>query len=419
MATTITKLFPNGVLQSSVGLDEVNFNGVVKVGPDGVFAKEFNEIDLAAGTAERRLSDGTYLVSGYFDDYTLAPAAARAPGSPTVGTVTVLGTSSVSVAFTTPVDTGTSPITSYVATSIPDSVTGTAPSSPITVSGLRAARSYRFTVAAVSAAGTSPDSSQSNQVTTTVPTGQAIFTTATTGGSNYTTGPVGFTWVCPDGVTSVSVVAVGAGGPSYGTSLMAGGGGALAYANNVSVTPGTTYYIGVGYSLGGAFTNRRSYFSSGICEAQGGDSSITSSGNNYAGGVVYGTGGIGGPGGKGSGSSGGGGGGAGGYSGAPTGGGGIGQAPYYSTSAASGINGAGGGGGSGGDGGGVGIFGQGSNGSAGGGAGSGGSGAVYGGGAGAIYASASGTKRSGGGGAVRIIWPGTTRQFPSTNVGNF
>jgi hypothetical protein len=24
----------------------------------------------------------------------------------------------------------------------------------------------------------------------------------------------------------------------------------------------------------------------------------------------------------------------------------------------------------------------------------------------------------GGGGAVRIIWPGTTRQFPSTNTGN-
>jgi hypothetical protein len=24
----------------------------------------------------------------------------------------------------------------------------------------------------------------------------------------------------------------------------------------------------------------------------------------------------------------------------------------------------------------------------------------------------------GGGGAVRIVWPGTTRQFPSTNVGS-
>jgi hypothetical protein len=25
---------------------------------------------------------------------------------------------------------------------------------------------------------------------------------------------------------------------------------------------------------------------------------------------------------------------------------------------------------------------------------------------------------SGGGGAVRIVWPGTTRQFPSTDVGS-
>jgi hypothetical protein len=26
--------------------------------------------------------------------------------------------------------------------------------------------------------------------------------------------------------------------------------------------------------------------------------------------------------------------------------------------------------------------------------------------------------QNGGSGAVRIIWPGTTRQFPSTNTGN-
>ena len=96
MATTLTKLFPNGVLQSSAEFDEVNFSGVVKVGPDGVFAKEFNEISLSTSTAERRLSDGTYLVSGYFDDYSLS---LRAPGAPIINSVTVLSTSSVSVAF--------------------------------------------------------------------------------------------------------------------------------------------------------------------------------------------------------------------------------------------------------------------------------------------------------------------------------
>ena len=50
-------------------------------------------------------------------------------------------------------------------------------------------------------------------------------------------------WTCPSGVTSVSVVCIGAGGTggAYG-----GSGGSLAYKNNISVTPGTTYTIIVG-----------------------------------------------------------------------------------------------------------------------------------------------------------------------------
>jgi hypothetical protein len=40
---------------------------------------------------------------------------------------------------------------------------------------------------------------------------------------------------------------------------------------------------------------------------------------------------------------------------------------------------------------------------------------VYGGGAGG---QAGNGPANGAGGAVRIIWPGTTRQFPSTNTGN-
>jgi hypothetical protein len=66
---TITKLFPTGVLQSSVELDEVTYSSV-KVSPAGVYAAEFDEVNLTAGTAERRTSTGTYMVSGYFDEYT-------------------------------------------------------------------------------------------------------------------------------------------------------------------------------------------------------------------------------------------------------------------------------------------------------------------------------------------------------------
>ncbi|CAB4221253.1 Concanavalin A-like lectin/glucanases superfamily [uncultured Caudovirales phage] len=62
------------------------------------------------------------------------------------------------------------------------------------------------------------------------------------------------TWVCPPGVTSVSVVAVGAGGGGNSgwsghngfTGGEGGGGGGLGWRNNISVTPGTSYTVVVG-----------------------------------------------------------------------------------------------------------------------------------------------------------------------------
>jgi hypothetical protein len=73
MATTISKLFSTGILQSSVPLDEVTYSSI-KVGTNGIFASEFDEVNLTAGTAERRTNTGTYLVSGYFDEYTYTVA---------------------------------------------------------------------------------------------------------------------------------------------------------------------------------------------------------------------------------------------------------------------------------------------------------------------------------------------------------
>ena len=55
------------------------------------------------------------------------------------------------------------------------------------------------------------------------------------------------TFTVPAGVTQVSVVCVGAGGKAgIGNSGQAGGGGALAYKNNITVTPGSTATITVG-----------------------------------------------------------------------------------------------------------------------------------------------------------------------------
>lgn len=61
-----------------------------------------------------------------------------------------------------------------------------------------------------------------------------------------TSGTVG--WTCPAGVTSVSIMAIGKGGSGYSvcnnvTSGTGGKGGALSYKNNYTVTPGTTYYL--------------------------------------------------------------------------------------------------------------------------------------------------------------------------------
>jgi len=257
------------------------------------------------------------------------------------------------------------------------------------------------------------------------PPGQTLYTT----GSN--------TFVVPSGVTSISVVTVGSGG--YRRS----GGGALAYVNNISVTPGESLTAVVSTTGG---NTQSSYLARGATKLAQAGSASYGAGNGYCfvgGSVVVGTGGNGGCSGC---NCNRGGGGAGGYSakGGNGGSAGAGQA---------GTGGSGGGGGAtngvntygGGGGGGVGVLGTGSSGTGGtygsgtgGGGGTGGSsgnsggnggrflnccanyeaipgrGGSYGGGAGGGSYIADNPS----GGAVRIIWPGNTRSFPSTNTGN-
>ncbi len=78
-------------------------------------------------------------------------------------------------------------------------------------------------------------------------TSSASVSITVTGQQAYTT-PGSYTWVCPAGVTSVSVVCVGGGG-SGGAAYWAGGGGGgggLGYINNYAVTPGNSYSVVVG-----------------------------------------------------------------------------------------------------------------------------------------------------------------------------
>lgn len=111
-------------------------------------------------------------------DSTIATLVATAlPGAPTIGTATA-GDGSASVAFTAPSATGTSGITSYVASCAAASgtVSATGTASPITVNGLVNGTAYGCTVAAVNSAGTgSASGSASVTPTNGVTTTAALF----------------------------------------------------------------------------------------------------------------------------------------------------------------------------------------------------------------------------------------------------
>lgn len=225
-----------------------------------------------------------------------------------------------------------------------------------------------------------------------------------------------YTWTCPKFVTSVSVLAIGAGGAGWslcGQIGAAGGGGGLSYKNNIAVVPGRTYTVVISNAYGS--NNKYTQFLDGstkLCVAQAGVWGESDTGAGGAGGgtilgVTHDGGGSGGNGGD----FNGGGGGAGGYAGNG------GNGKPAATAAAAGSGGGGGGGAAGnGDGlpgGGVGIYGKGSDGAVSS-PGSGGVGTTYGGGAiGDSNGYSSGN--NGGWGVIRIVW-GPGRSFPSTNV---
>jgi hypothetical protein len=95
------------------------------------------------------------------------------PDAPTIGTATG-GNASASVTFTAPANVGGSAITSYIVISTPSGITGTAASSPITVSGLTNGTAYTFKVFANNSYGPSVLSAASNSVTPALAIGDAF-----------------------------------------------------------------------------------------------------------------------------------------------------------------------------------------------------------------------------------------------------
>ena len=264
--------------------------------------------------------------------------------------------------------------------------------------------------------------------------------------------PGTYSWVAPSGVTSVSVVCIGAGGgiDSAGVPGCAGsGGGGLGWKNNIAVSPGSSYTVVVGAGVT-AGSGENSSFNGSTVVGNGGSKHVARTGGN-GGGYTGDGGGNGGNGSSTSTTNGGGGGGAGGYSGnggnggadgiqnasqrGGGGGGGVGilgegsngagGVPGATASGGTAGSGGGGGGGAGGD---ANAPGGGGGGGSGGGSGATGAlfnaapalGGLYGGGSGGVGNGGGGTN-AGRNGAVRIIWAGTsgvTRAFPSTNTGN-
>lgn len=362
-----------------------------------------------------------------------AQVGTKTPLRPTIGTPSIVSGTSVSITFEAPfIPEDEYTPTGYIAVATDGSsntIGASGTSSPITITGLTTGTAYTIKVLAQNDYGVSRYSDASASITPAV-LGQAEYTT-----------PGTYTWTAPTGVSSVSVVVVGGGGGGMwntynsGTGQYGGGGGggALRYKNNHTVSAGTGYTVVVGARGDGAPSptdGGQSYFvSTGTVQASGGPKGSTATQTSAA----TGSGGDGGgSGGKGAYAafSGGGYGGAGGAAGY-TGNGGNAQyngGPGHQSGAG------GGGGGAFGGAGGVGLQGKGANGGFSWSYGEGGSGGTDGttygtdstksrggthGGGGGCQDNSSGAQNGladGGPGGVRIIWPGTTRQFPSTDT---
>ena len=154
------------------------------------------------------------------------------PGAPSIQIASQFSyTNSVSIFYSAPADDGGSTITNYTVTSSPGNITTTynqALGGSFILPGLTYNNTYTFTLTATNNIGTSAASSASS----------SVFISPTPGSQSFTV-PGSYCWFVPSNVTSMSIVAVGAGGGGnccgY-TWKKGGGGGGLGYKNNITIT---------------------------------------------------------------------------------------------------------------------------------------------------------------------------------------
>jgi trimeric autotransporter adhesin len=181
-------------------------------------------------------SGGNY-VDRTFTLSQVVPDAPTSVAGTDVGTSRAFNNGAVSVAFTAPSYTGTSPITSYTVTASTGQ-TASGSSSPIIVTGIATDATPTFTVTATNGSGTSLASSASSAVTvTTVPQAPTIGTATIT---NSTTVSLSFTAPSNSGGKAITSYTAST-SPSLSVSTSSG------TASPVSVTG--SYAAGQGYTF--------------------------------------------------------------------------------------------------------------------------------------------------------------------------
>ena len=203
-----------------------------------------------------------------------AAVAAAVPGAPQSVSASATGSTTATVSWSAPASNGGATITSYsIYWSGGSTSTG---STSVGITGLTPSTSYTFTVYATNSAGTGSGAA-SNSITTQQARGCQLYSSAGT-----------YTWYVPTGVTSASVVAVGAGSNA---------GGALAYLNNLPASNQGSWTVVVGGATGGtANPSAAGYSSFNQCGSNG--PGIRANGGDYNGSlygatiVLYNTGGY-------------------------------------------------------------------------------------------------------------------------------
>ena len=162
-----------------------------------------------------------------------------APGAPT-GVSASFSSTSATISWTAPTNTGNDPITGYTVTSSPDSKTcSTTTAKSCSISGLTKGTTYTFTVVAINSTGTSVAASSAAGTTSNNPDAPTnVVVTTTNGGSNLRTN-VTISWTAPANNGGSAITSYTVSSTPSGKTCTASNGATSCQITNLS--KGTSY----------------------------------------------------------------------------------------------------------------------------------------------------------------------------------